>query len=56
MDKYDSQQAVGAEPAEGAKQAGGSPRADEQGAAAGWEGYSPDTLAALLDGQSPAVW
>jgi hypothetical protein len=49
MSKADSQQAAGAEPVEGAKTTAGSLQGNDRGAPAGWEGYSPETLAALLD-------
>jgi hypothetical protein len=56
MSIYDFQLGAVAEPGQGVKTAGG-PRADDPAAPLeGGEGYSPETLAALLEGSSPAVW
>jgi hypothetical protein len=56
MNQYDSQQTGPPDPADGVKPAAGGD--GRSSAASVWEGYSPDTLAALMDaeGMPPAVW
>jgi hypothetical protein len=57
MSMHDSQQPAGPEPVEAAMTTDGSRQGDGcRAAAVGWQGYSPETLAALQDDPPPAVW
>ncbi len=55
MNTHDSQPIAAGEPAEAVNTTGGSLQGNDHGAPAGWEGYSPETLAAFLDEMPPAL-
>jgi hypothetical protein len=56
MNEYDSRHTAGTEPVERSQPLPDSPRGEDPGdRSASWDGYSPDTLAAL-DGLAPDVW
>jgi hypothetical protein len=56
MSKHDSHQPAHPEATDGAKPTDASLQgADNRAPAGGWQGYSPETMAALLD-ELPAAW
>ncbi len=57
MSKHDLQLSPVVEPVQGEQPAAPSARRDNAGAPrANWEGYSPETLAALLDDLTSSAW